>query len=436
MFYMKRTLLLSVILVALAGSSSHAGRPPIGDRHVAARNQAPRSAPAARLQPFDFGETMRVDYLHAGGPAGEVLTLDRVVSDGPWPGSRTRLIDGTNLGKYFLEVVARDSNRVIYSRGFASIFGEWETTAEVRSTNRTFHESLRFPWPLAPVRIVLKKRDARNTFQPFWSTDIDPASRSVIKSDRKPAGGVWTIFESGPASGKVDVLLISEGYTADQLPRFHADAVRLVARLFELEPFKSRKSDFNVRGLDVPGRSLAVEYNIFGLERYALTYDNRRLRDVAASTAYDVIEILLNEEKYGGGGIFNLQSTVAASAKSADYVFIHELAHNLAGLGDEYVGNVPYETGAPLKAEPWEPNLTAMHDPSTLKWRDMVEPGTPLPTPLIYAGKVGAFEGAGYEAQGLYRPEADCIMFSRSLVGFCRVCQRAISQIIDSHTKP
>ena len=147
-----------------------------------------------------------------------------------------------------------------------------------------------------------------------------------------------------------------------------------------------------------------------------------------------MVEILLNDSKYGGGGIFNQQSTVSASNESAEYVFIHELAHNLAGLGDEYVGTVTYETGAPTKIEPWEPNITALHDPSALKWRDLVEPGTPVPTPLSYAGKVGAFEGAGYEARGLYRPEAACIMGSRDTMDFCRVCQRAINRIIDLHT--
>lgn len=379
---------------------------------------------------------MRVDYFHSGGPGGEALALDRVVSDGPWAGSRTQLIDDTNLGKYLFEVIDRGTSRMIYSRGFASIYGEWETTAEVRSARRTFHESLRFPWPKGPVHIILRKRDAQNVFQPFWSADVDPAARSVSRADRKPAGNVWPIFENGPAGGKVDVLLISEGYAAGELPRFHADATRLVNALFDTEPFRSRKSDFNVRGLDLPGRSLSVEYSIFGLERYLLTYDNRRLREVALSAPYDVVEILLNNEKYGGGGIFNLQGTVAAGTKGADYVFVHEFAHNLAGLGDEYVGNVTYETGAPVKAEPWEPNLTAMLDPAMLKWRDLVEPGTPLPTPMTYAGKVGAFEGAGYEARGLYRPEADCLMFSRNPVGFCRVCQRAINRTIDSYSQP
>jgi hypothetical protein len=398
---------------------------------------APVAPPASPGVPasFDFSRTIRVDYLHKGGPAGEALMLDRVVAEGSWPGSRTRLADETNLGEYFFEIADAATGQVMYSRGFSSIYGEWITTPEVRATNRSFHESLRFPRPKAPVRVILKKRDAGNSFRAFWSVDIDPNATAVNRWARPAAAKVWPIVESGQPSEKVDLLVMSEGYSTADLPKFHTDAARLVRALFELEPFRSRKSDFNVRALDLPGRRLSVESNIFGLERYLLTYDNRSLRDLAASAPYDVAIILTNDEKYGGGGIFNSQSTVAAGAKASEYVFIHELAHNLAGLADEYIGNVTYVTGAARKAEPWEPNITALLDPRQLKWRDLVEPGTPLPTPMSFAGKVGAFEGAGYEAKGLYRGEADCIMFSRNPVGFCRVCQRAIHRVVDSYTK-
>ena len=53
-----------------------------------------------------------------------------------------------------------------------------------------------------------------------------------------------------------------------------------------------------------------------------------------------------------------------------------------------------------------------------------------------YAGKVGAFEGAEYEPRGLFRPELDCIMFTRDEVGFCRVCRKAIERIIDAYSSP
>jgi hypothetical protein len=151
--------------------------------------------------PFDFGRTMRVDYFHTGGPkSGETVALDRVVNDGPWPGSRRRLVDGTNLGKYLFEVQDKASGHLLYSRGFASIYGEWETTPEVRTAHRTFHESMRFPWPRQPVQVTLKKRQADNGFAAIWSGDVDPGSRFVNSAtlpDR--AGIVATLFEHGPA---------------------------------------------------------------------------------------------------------------------------------------------------------------------------------------------------------------------------------------------
>ena len=442
---------------------------------------------------------MRVDYVHSGGLGQEILALDQVVSDGVWAGSRTRLADDLNLGKYLFEVIDRRTNLVIYSRGFASIYGEWETTAEARELYRSFHESLRFPWPRRPVQVVLKVRDSENSFHQIWSTVVDPNSRFVNSADRTPAGEVWPIIESGPPSEKVDLLVIGDGYTAAEIPKFRADATRLVDALFQEEPFRSRRADFNVWGLDLPSAESGVsrpragqfrrtpvsaEYNIFDSERYVLTYDNRALRDVASAAPYEFLEILVNEDQYGGGGIFNFQATAAADTGFAEYVFIHEFGHHFAGLADEYyTSDVAYETGGAYHPEPWEPNVTALHDPDNVKWGDLIEADTLIPTPwdkvafetgstaaqserrvlrderaletrvddlftaqmeretallsaMPHAGKVGAFQGASYEPTGLYRSEIDCIMFTRNPVGFCQVCSRAIENVIDQYSRP
>ncbi len=443
--------------------------------------------------------TMRLDYFHTGGLGSEIVSLDRVVSDGPWAGSLTRLLDDLNLGPYLFEVVDVATNRVLYSRGFASLYGEWETTDEPRTASRTFHESLRFPWPRRPVQVVLEKRGPDGLFREIWSAAVDPSSRFVNAADRAPLGRVWTVFESGPPVEKVDLVILGEGYTEAELPKFHADARRLVDRLFSAEPFRSRKSDFNVRAIDLPsaesgvhrphvGRSrrtpVSAEYNVFDSERYLLTLDNRALRDVLSAAPYEFVEILVNEKQYGGGGIFNFQATAAADTAFADYVFVHELGHHFAGLADEYYFSpVAYTESAPVAVEPWEPNVTALLDPGKLKWADLVEPGTPIPTPwdkeawerkakefldrrleligrkapeaefdalfeeqrrsdtpmlagMAHARKVGAFEGASYRAKGLYRPETDCIMYTRDEVGFCRVCRRAIARMIDLYARP
>jgi hypothetical protein len=460
-------------------------------------------APGPSAAPAKFDEdfaprTMRVDYYHSGTATEEHVALDRVVVDGAWAGSRTQLVDPVNYGLYQLEVRDLESNRLLYSRGFSSVFGEWRTTAEAKQRWGTFHESLRFPWPKRPVQVTLRVRGRDALWREIWTTAVDPASRAVNQADLASRGTVWSVLDSGPPAVKVDLLILGDGYTAAELEKFRADAKRLSGELFTVEPFRSRKSDFNVRAIDLPSSEsgisrphagvfrrapLGTHYSTFDSERYILTFDNRTLRDVASAAPYDFLVILVNERTYGGGGIYNDQTTVAASNGFARYLFIHEFGHHFAALGDEYyTSDVAYETGAAEKPEPWEPNVTALHDPAKLKWRDLLTAGVPLPTPwnkeefeklsianqelrrklraegapeeklealfreeqekmtkLLasseHAGKVGAFEGAGYEAKGLYRPSTDCIMFTRDEVGFCAVCTRAIHRMMDAYTR-
>ena len=435
--------------------------------------------------------TMRLDYYHTGTATEERFSLDRVVIEPlPWAGGRP--IDDTNLGKYFFEVIDRRSNFPIYSRGFASIYGEWEATGEAKTQARTFHESLRFPAPDGPVQVVLKKRDPRNAFREVWSVLVDPKDMFVDSSKPASPGPIIEIQKSGDPAEKVDFLIVGDGYTAAERPKFEKDARRLMDILFSFEPFKQHRSDFNVWGLCPPSEESGISrpstgihrrsrvgatYDAFGSERYVLTFENRLFRDVASFAPYDFVEILTNTRTYGGGGIFGLYSTVAADSFWSPYVFVHEFGHHFAGLADEYyTSDVAYEPAAD-RVEPWEPNATALLDPKNLKWRDFVTPGTPTPTPWNkaafeaqsheiqkrrrqiraenrpeeemdalfreqkaketkmlaaegYAGKVGAFEGAMYEAKGYYRPQVDCVMFSRNDVPFCAVCRRAIERVI------
>ena len=450
------------------------------------------SAPAAP-------RTLRVDYYHSGDASQEHFSLDRVVREpGAWPGNPARPVDDTNLGKYLFEVIDRKTNKLLYSRGFASVYGEWETTGEAKESWRTFHESLRFPAPEGPVQVVLKKRDAQNAFREVWSLLVDPADMFVDPSSPPAPGPLVEIERNGDPASKVDLLILGDGYTAAERGKFEKDARRLAEILFATSPFKERRRDFNVWGLCPPAAESGISrpstgihrrspvgatYDAFGSERYVLTFDNRALRDVAAFAPYDFIEVLTNSRTYGGGGIFGLYSTVAADSLWAPYIFVHEFGHHFAALADEYyTSDVAYEPAAEL-VEPWEPNVTAHADPDGLKWKDLVQPGTPVPTPWSkeayekqsaefqkrrreiraqnrpeeemdalfreqqaadmkllgaerYAGKVGAFEGANYTARGYFRPQTDCIMFTRDQVPFCQVCQRAIERVIDLYTRP
>jgi hypothetical protein len=437
--------------------------------------------------------TMRIDYFHTGNVQEERFSLDSVVIEGQWPGPMSRTIDDTNLGKYFFEIIDLASNRVLYSRGFASIYGEWETTGEAKTANRTFHESLRFPAPATPFQVVLKKRGEGNAFHEIWSLLLDPKS-STIDRAKAPQATVWAVMKNGAPSDKADLLLMGDGYTAAEMDKWHKDAQRLAGLLFAASPFKERKNDFNVWAVDTPAEEsgvarpsddvfryspLRASYDAFGSERYVLTFDNKRMREAAAAAPYEFVEIVVNGRKYGGGGIFNLYATVAADNAFTPYIFVHEFGHHFAGLADEYYTSAVAYEGPSEQPEPWEPNVTA--DPRGSRWQSLIQPGTALPTPWPKdtfeseqkqiqarrveiraqkrpeqemedlfreermrttkllgsspnAGKVGAFEGAMYEAKGYYRSQADCIMFTRDEVGFCAICRRAIDRVIDLYT--
>jgi hypothetical protein len=285
----------------------------------------------------------------------------------------------------------------LFSRGFSSIYGEWETTAEAKDMNRTFSESLRFPLVDKPARIVIKKRDARNAFRDVWSVAIDPAGKFVERnSSVVPAGGLIKFHESGDPATKLDLLILGDGYTSAERGKFERDARRLVRALFTTSPFKERQRDINIWGLSPASAQsgisrpsqhifkrtpLGTSYDAFDSERYVLTFENRAFRDIASNAPYDVVEILVNGATYGGGGIFGLYSTVAADSAWAPYIFVHEFGHHLAALADEYyTSDVAYLPAAD-RVEPWEPNVTALLDPAALKWRDLVESPRPCRAP-------------------------------------------------------
>ena len=424
--------------------------------------------------------TLRVDYTHSGNALQEIYSLDRVVLEPlPWPGNPDRRIDTLDRGAYQFEVVDPVSGEVLYSRGFSSIFGEWRTTPEARQQNRSFGESLRFPKPDKPVRIRLYARDDRNRFSMVWTQDIDPADVDVRRAHPPLASPLIAIRQNGASKDKVDLLILGDGYTEAERAKFVADARRLSDALFAVSPFKDRASDFNVwalmaaspeSGVARPSSGLhrwtplGTRYDAFGSERYVLTFDNRAFRDLAQYAPYEFVEILVNNETYGGGGIYGLYSTAAADSEWAPYLFVHEFGHHFAGLADEYYTSpVSYETGTSERREPWEPNVTALRDPANLKWRNRVTQGTPLPTSWPKAAfekhqrevqkvraelrkddkpesemnalfhreqrtdeelfmssdnseRVGAFEGANYEATGFYRAQMNCTMFTRTSV--------------------
>ncbi|HNX93493.1 MAG TPA: M64 family metallopeptidase, partial [Syntrophomonas sp.] len=164
--------------------------------------------------------------------------------------------------------------------------------------------------------------------------------------------------------------------------------------------------------------------------------DIKTVRDVAANTPYDIIIILVNTDKYGGGGVYNYYGCFTASNPKSVGVFIHEFGHTFTWLADEYYSSdVAYQDYVDMSVEPIQPNVTNRVD-FDKKWQKLIKPGTPIPTPRTpeYEGVLGVYEGGMYSAKGIYSPMAKCKM-NRLDDPFCPVCSKTIQDMINYYTK-
>jgi hypothetical protein len=461
------------------------------------------SAPAGAFDEHFEDATLRLDlYLH-GDAASESATVDRWLRERPWAGPRNRLDDPSPVGSYRVEVRPVDGETVLFGTSFDSLFSEYRATdAAIAGVGRTYPETLRVPFPRHPVRIVLGSRHVGAAPRTLLDITVDPTSDRIAVEP--PPSGVEVVraVTGPPHSAAFDIVVIGEGY--DDSDRFRTHLRRVADLLLTEEPYATLRDSLTItglrpgspdRGCDEPSHGvwrdtpIDASFDAFGSPRYLLTENTRALRDIASLVAYDTIVVMVDHTRYGGGGIYGQYCIFTADNPWADYLLLHELGHSFGGLGDEYYASgVAYTDLHPTDHEPPQPNLTALLDPASLKWRDLVDDDVPIPTPWnkaafdateydwqarrrelqdriaearrrnapatevvrledelergsqtraatssrqlaaeTWAGHVGAFEGAGYASTGLYRPAADCLMFTRGRKPLCPVCRRAVA---------
>lgn len=396
------------------------------------------------------GQTLRMDFYHTGNKDLETISFEKLVEEGPWSGSKKNLIDDLNFGNYFVKVYDDSTGKMIYSRGFSTLYQEWQTTEEAKTVTRTFEGSVIMPFPKAKIKVEIDRRDRRNNFVKKFEMVVSPDNYFIVQEKIKPFKD-FKIHYSGDPSVKLDIVFIPEGYTKDEMEKFHKDCERFAGYLFEYASFKEDSDKINIWGVDapssesgtdIPGKRiwkqtlLNTSFYTFNSERYMMTTDYFSVRDVAANAPYDQIYILVNTSKYGGGSIYNFYNETAVDNRSSKQIFVHEFGHGLAALADEYGNDDTYQNMYPPDVEPWEANLTTLVNFDS-KWKKLVEPGTPIPTPPEdkYKNKIGVFEGGGYVAKGVYRPTFNSIMNSFSSNEFNQVCKDALQKVIKFYSE-
>ncbi len=395
--------------------------------------------------------SLRYDFLLAGNNTDTEVFPAQIKKEPYWGGSKTNLIDPFLYGSYQFKIYDVKSDSLIFSKGFSTLFQEWQTTAEAKKMTKSFYQSVIFPYPKKQIRLEINARQFSGIFKTIFKTEIDPSDYFII--DEKPIiADVERIVTSGKPENSVDIAILAEGYTQFEKQKFLDDVAHLTDYLFNEPPFRSNSDKFNIYGVftasiesgtDIPGEDIFKNthfnssFYTFDVDRYLTTSDMKTIYDVAANVPYDHLIVLVNSERYGGGGFYNFVSVCTASNELSEKVFVHEFGHSFTGLGDEYYSSsVAYEDFYNLKVEPWEPNLTTLVD-FDKKWKTMVSDSVPVPTPrkLKFNKTVGVFEGGGYTSKGIFSPKQNCRMKSNGEDGFCPVCQKAIQATIDFYTK-
>lgn len=391
---------------------------------------------------------LRIDYYLFGNSDTVSYALDKLVKEPKWGGPRAHLIDSTNYGMYFVEVTLPDSDVVLYSHGYCLLFGEWQTTDEATKISKGFHESVIIPFPKELVEVTFYAKNDHLELNEQMKIFVDP-NDYFIKPAPKLSYAIYNVYGDYPVEKAVDIVLLPDGYTEQEMGKFVKDCQFFVKSLFSYAPYNRYQDRFNIRAVMVPSQdsditmpgdklyrntALSCSFWTFDSERYCMTYDNETMKTLAGQVPYDQIYILANTKKYGGGGIFNSYCVSTTGNSYSSDVIIHEFGHGFAGLADEYAydGTDNYS----LEVEPWEPNITTLVD-FEAKWKDMLGKKTPVPTPVDkkHENTVGVYEGAGYQLNGIYRPMIDCLMNTFNGDKFCPVCERAIERMILHYTE-
>lgn len=394
-------------------------------------------------------KSLRIDFALSGNAWTQSAALQQMREEPVWSGPVKNLIDPFGYGGYYVNIYDKTTNDLLYTKGFNTLFEEWRTTAQATSGMQSWTNSISIPYPKQPVHFELLARNRKdNQLEPLMKIEIDPEGIFIDRSPLKKRN-VNRIRHQGEPSGKVDLVFLPEGYTEAEMQKFAADVERFTGLLFETPPFDRCRSDFNVwsvelpsgeSGMDISGEgifkntALNAGFYTFGIDRYLTTPDMKSIRDAVWNVPCDAVFILVNDGRYGGGGMYNFYAIGTADNKRTSDVFVHEFGHSFAGLADEYFqSEVAYSDFYNLETEPWEPNITTLVN-FDAKWKKMLPDETPVPTPLQapYTEKLGVFEGGGYVSKGIYRPVDHCMM--RDYAPFCPVCSRTILQMIDYYT--
>ena len=382
-------------------------------------------------------KTLRVDYIFSGTDKSVEISLDEMSCFDGWAGRRVNLDEVPVRGNGQISLTDVASGEVLYRQSFSTLFQEWQTTEEATRVRKSFENVFLLPMPDAQAKVRVELYDFWGNVSASLTHIVDPGDVLIRKMAPQVSRHQY-LLKSGSPEDKIDVVIVAEGYTAEESEMFYNDARIAMDAILAHEPFGQYKDRFNFvavalesndSGVSVPGEgewkdtALKAHFNTFYMDRYLTTLRLKNMHDKLCGIPYEHIVILANTDTYGGGGIYNSYTLTTAHHPAFKPVVVHEFGHSFAGLADEYYYDDQYVEYYYPDSEPWEQNITTLFDFES-KWKDMLD-----------AGQAQLLEGAGYQSKGVYRGSEDCRMHTNKAEAFCPVCQRAIGRIIEFYTR-
>lgn len=418
---------------------------------------------------FFCDSTLRLDYIFSGNKEKQQIAIDKYNVMPRWYGKHNNLDILPVEGNGQIIVRCHNTQQVIYTNSFSTLFQEWLTYDEAEKCTKAFENVFLIPMPRDTVDVTINLRNNRREITTSLVHTIAPEDILIRKIGFSKVTPYQTLQQAADTSKCINIAFLAEGYKTEEMPTFINDATIAMNALFEHEPFKKYQSKFNIvavksasedSGTSEPSvglwKNTAVgsHFSTFYSERYLTTLNIKKLHDLLAGVPYEHIIILVNTEKYGGGGILNSYNLSMTHHPFFKQVVVHEFGHSFAGLADEYAYEQEPIPMYPSDIEPWEKNITTLVDFNG-KWEKMIDKHTPIPTPLNYVKNatslknnkakkeikvsnnniIGAYEGAGYSLKGVYRPCTNCRMRTNEHPYFCPACQKAISELIEFYTE-
>ncbi|MDT3387245.1 MAG: IgA Peptidase M64 [Bacteroidota bacterium] len=400
------------------------------------------SCTAATAQQFDgyfTDQTLRVDYLFSGDHNTQNIAVDELLVEPRWYGKRHRLAEVPVEGNGQITVRDHHSGRVIYRNSFSTLFQEWQQEPEALNKVKSFENVFLVPMPKDTADITLDLRNNRREISSSMTHQIVPSDILIRPIGYKDVTPFETLQKASDSTNCIHLAYLAEGYQASEMNTFITDARTAMEALFAHEPYKSMRQYFNIiavkspskeSGASEPGKgiwrntALNSHWDTNYSERYLTTSHLKDMHNWLAGTPYEHILVLVNSERYGGGGVLNSYVLSSTHNKWSKPVVVHEFGHSFAALADEYA----YEGDAvdmyPLDVEPWERNITTKVD-FTGKWENLIGKDK----------RAGLYEGAGYKLKGVYRGYPDCRMRTNEIPEFCPACQQATRKLIEFYVK-